>query len=293
MMISIVIVAVCIVLTVLIYLYVEANSLSVTRFVLHSDDWPFTSEQPFTIVHLTDLHSKSFGPNNERLVKAIERERPDLIVVTGDMYNAVNDTGEVFLTLVDRLARKHPIYIVDGNHEQLVGIRKEQQHQLRSYRRQLHELGAVYLNDEIVEWSREGVKIHIAGLNLEMHYYRPFWRRKPELEPIDRVYVEHKLGRKTGGRFTILLTHNPDYFPAYAAWGADLIFAGHHHGGMIRLPYFGGLIMHDARFMPPKYDAGLYELGRSTMIVGRGLGNHSLNIRVWNKPEIVVVQLRR
>ncbi|SHH94836.1 metallophosphoesterase [Clostridium grantii] len=90
----------------------------------------------------------------------------------------------------------------------------------------------------------------------------------------------------------ILLVHNPKYFEKYSNWGADLIFSGHVHGGIIRLPYLGGLLSPDRRFFP-KYDNGVYENNGNKMIVSRGLGNSHLNLRINNKPELIVVTLKK
>ena len=92
--------------------------------------------------------------------------------------------------------------------------------------------------------------------------------------------------------FNILLTHNPDDFKVYADWGADLIFSGHVHGGMLRLPYVGGVIS-PSRTLLPEYDAGIYEYDDSNLIVSRGLSRGATGIRIFNQPELVVVNLKK
>ena len=97
-------------------------------------------------------------------------------------------------------------------------------------------------------------------------------------------------GKANDRRFQILLAHNPLYFKEYAAWGADLVLSGHMHGGIIRLPFLGGVVS-PAVTPFPKYDGGRFAEGKSTMILGRGLGTHSLPVRMWNPGELVVVTL--
>lgn len=87
-----------------------------------------------------------------------------------------------------------------------------------------------------------------------------------------------------------MIAHNPEYFPAYAEWGADLVLSGHVHGGLMRLPFLGGVIAPSMKLFP-KYDGGVFEEHGSTMILSRGLGTHTLPIRIFNPGELVVIRL--
>ena len=104
-------------------------------------------------------------------------------------------------------------------------------------------------------------------------------------------FMEKVLGRPQTETFTVLLAHSPMFFREYAEWGADLTLAGHFHGGTIQIPFLGGLMTPQYQFFFPWY-AGLYEgLMERKMIVGRGLGTHSINIRFNDKPQVVVVDI--
>ena len=92
-------------------------------------------------------------------------------------------------------------------------------------------------------------------------------------------------------KFNILLSHNPLYFETYEKWGADLIFSGHIHGGLINIPFIGGLLSPERKLFP-KYSGGDYNINDSKMIVSRGLGYSTINLRVFNNPEICVVELK-
>ena len=102
------------------------------------------------------------------------------------------------------------------------------------------------------------------------------------------AYLEKKLGRPDRSRFNILIAHNPSYFPAYAEFGADLVLSGHVHGGIARIPFLGGVISPALRLFP-KYDGGRYREGESVMILGRGLGTHTIPVRFLNPGELVEV----
>lgn len=104
-------------------------------------------------------------------------------------------------------------------------------------------------------------------------------------------YIESLIGEKTN-IYTILVAHNPEYFDDYAEWGANLVLSGHIHGGMVRLPYLGGVISPKVRLFP-EYDAGLFEKNGSYMILSRGLGMHTIPVRINNRAELVEVHLKR
>ena len=104
--------------------------------------------------------------------------------------------------------------------------------------------------------------------------------------------MEKALGKSDEKRFSILLAHSPVFFEEYAAWGADLTLSGHFHGGTIRLPFLGGVMTPQFQFFLP-WCAGRFDREGKTMIVSRGLGTHSINIRFCNKPQLVHIRLRK
>jgi len=94
------------------------------------------------------------------------------------------------------------------------------------------------------------------------------------------------------GSFKILLSHRPDLIETYASNKIDLAFTGHAHGGQVRLPLIGGLIAPNQGFFP-KYTSGTYTMEDTTMVVSRGLGKSSIPLRIFNRPEIIIVTLVR
>ena len=115
--------------------------------------------------------------------------------------------------------------------------------------------------------------------------------RKFSKESVTSGDITELLGRPAAeDACTILLAHNPAYMDAYLEWGADLILSGHLHGGLVRVPGIGGIVTPQG-FLFPKYSGEMTKEGDQTVIVSRGLGTHTLNIRLFNTPELISVQL--
>ena len=92
--------------------------------------------------------------------------------------------------------------------------------------------------------------------------------------------------------YSVTLCHRPEVFPFIKDSGTDLVLSGHHHGGLVRLPFVGGVFSHRGKLFP-KYDRGRYDVGPATLIVSAGCDDGSKLPRVNNPPEIVLVTLRR
>ena len=95
-----------------------------------------------------------------------------------------------------------------------------------------------------------------------------------------------------GEKFNILLAHTPIFIKQYSQWGADLVLAGHMHGGIVRIPFTNIGLLSPGRTILPKYTAGKFKVKGSTMIVNRGIGTSSFELRLFNNPEISVITLR-
>lgn len=243
----------------------------------------------FKIVFLTDLHCNEFGHCNRMMLDQIEACNPDIILVGGDMVISREDQSfEVPLLLMEQLAKKYSVYYADGNHELKLKWNEENFGlRYKDYVHQLKEYGVVHLSNETFLLEQSGDYICLSALDLEKKFYCRF--RIPEMTKQD---ILEAVGKEPPNAFRILLAHNPNYFKAYAAWGSNLVLSGHFHGGMIRFPGIGGVI--SPQFQPfPKYDAGEYQINESIMILSRGLGNHSIKVRLWNKPEISCITLKR
>lgn len=241
----------------------------------------------YRVVFLSDLHNKQFGKNNARLLEAIEEIQPDAVLAGGDMINGKpGEKLEPALNLLRALQEKYPIYYANGNHEHRIKLYPEEYgDEAERYAAALAELGIVPLVNTHVQLP--GANLAIYGSEIDKYYYRRFVI--PEMEP---EYLPRLLGSPDPGVYTILLAHNPDYFPQYAGWGADLVLSGHVHGGIVRIPFWGkGLLHPNVRFFP-RYDGGVYREGDSTMILSRGLGIHTIPFRLFNPGEVIVIDFR-
>lgn len=238
-----------------------------------------------TFVFLSDLHDNQFGRNQRWLLAAIEKAEPDGILIGGDMM-VVKKRADVQAALffVKQLARRYPVYYGNGNHENRMDRRRDRYGD--AYDRYVEELkaaGVRYLADESAELDQD---IRISGLDLDKRHYGKFIPRKME-----EKYILHRLGRASSERYQILLAHSPGFFRTYAAWGADLTLSGHYHGGTVRLPFLGGLMTPQFEFFR-KCCGGLLKDGEKAMVVSRGLGTHSINLRLNNPSQLVILKLR-
>lgn len=242
-------------------------------------------QKPLKLVQLSDLHNSTFGAHNERLLRAICRQEPDVIVVSGDMYTSrsgsdITSAKELLLTL----AKEFPIYYANGNHEQKTKDQPEEFGTLyEDYRKELEEAGVHFLSNESAYLPEYHLRMY--GLEIDREYYRKF-----RTQILGTEKVREYLGVKEEASYGVLIAHNPDFFADYAAWGADLVLSGHVHGGLMRLPFLGGVIAPSMKLFP-KYAGGRFEEGASVMVLSRGLGSHTLPIRIFNPGELVVVKL--
>lgn len=256
-----------------------------TRFVVkrHGVEDPRIRRQCRAVV-LTDLHNKRYGKDNERLLGAIRGQKPDFVFIAGDILTAKPGASmKPALELLGALAKEYPIYYGNGNHEHRLKLNPQTYGDMGArYGEALKEMGIepmVNCHVELPEWG-----LAVYGLELDKYYFHHFLPRE-----MSSGYLKDVLGQASGELYTVLLAHNPDYFPQYAAWGADLVLAGHVHGGVVRVPFWGKGLVSPALRLFPKYDGGIFKEGRSLMVLSRGLGTHTIPVRLFNPAELWVV----
>lgn len=248
----------------------------------------FSSEKmkkPVRMVMLSDLHNYQYGRENSELLAAIDKAAPDMIVIAGDMITAAKkEKFDKTLLFLKALKDKYPVYYAYGNHEQKIEFNEDTYGDMGGrFAKGLQEAGIEPLRNAHITLPDRGMAIY--GLELDRAYFQRFTRKN-----MPDTYLEGLLGKRDEGFYTVLLAHNPDYFPEYTKWGADLVLSGHVHGGIVRVPFLGGLISPALRLFP-KYDGGLYTEGHSQMALGRGIGTHSPKVRVLNPAELLVIEL--
>lgn len=235
-------------------------------------------------VVIADLHNKCYGKDNERLIAAIRNQKPDIILVAGDILTAKpGKSMDVAIAFLKELAKDYPIYYGNGNHEQRVKLYPDKYGSMQEdYAKALKELGVKLLVNESISLQEYGITIF--GSEIDRFYYKRF-----RVQHMEENYLESILGTPKQEHFTVLLAHNPDYFPQYAKWGADLVLSGHIHGGMVRIPFWGkGVVSPNVRLFP-KYDGGLFRQDKTVMLLSRGLGMHTIPIRLFNPGEVLLV----
>lgn len=244
------------------------NTLGTTEYIYASPRLP-SAFDGLRIAQVSDLHNDDFG-DPEILTGAVRAARPDLIVVTGDMIDANRTDVAAALDFAERFADIAPVYYSNGNHEKVP--------QYPVLVRGLRERGVAVLEDETVFLERGGDRIAISGVVDPFIAERPLADRLADTLPKD-------------GSFSVLLSHRPEYPEAYADHGADLVFAGHAHGGQIRFPVIGPLYAPHQGLFPTLYE-GMHTFFGTTMVISRGIGNSIFPLRINNPPELVVVTLR-
>ena len=234
------------------------------------------------IVFLTDLHNNSFGKNNKKLLAAIDKISPDLILIGGDMITVKDKLGiENVLPLLKRLSNKYTCIYANGNHEQRL-VENKFGLNYHMYRRILESMGVVYLSDSSID---VGDNICIHGLDLEKKYYLRRFKK-----PLDKGYIKERL-HIDKSHYNILLAHSPLFIKDYAKCGVDLTLCGHFHGGTVRLPYGIGVMTPQFHFFC-RLVVGMKRFGEMVEIIGAGLGTHSINIRLNDMSELIVINLK-
>lgn len=227
------------------------------------------------IVELADLHGRVFGRGSRRLLAAVRRAEPDLICIDGDLFDEHTDLA-MLPPLLRGLCAIAPVYYVTGNHEWRVPG-------LRGILAQMRACGVTVLQDNWRVLRRGEDALIVAGTDDPCG---PAERKTPA-ELIADIRAE-----AGEAAFLLLLTHRNDQLPQWSALGVQAVLAGHCHGGVVRLPFVGGLFGTDRRLFPA-WDAGLYRQGETALYVSRGLGYTNVHFRLFNRPEVAVIVLRR
>jgi len=258
------------------FFYYENNNLVVTDIEYVNKKIPQAFNN-FKILQISDLHNKEFGKNQKTLVKHTKEIAPDIIVITGDFIDGRNTNIDIVIEYVKQAIDIAPIYFVTGNHEEYCNV-------YPYLEKRLEKMGVIILDDkrEVIEKGRE--QLTLLGLKDPT-----FFEDKNQ----DENTIEEKIKelKEKDYNFTILLSHRPEYINTYSKGNIDLVFSGHAHGGQVRLPVVGGLYA-PGQGLFPKYTSGIYKENNTSMVVSRGLGNSSFPLRVFNRPELVVVTLK-
>lgn len=241
-------------------------------------------------VFLSDLHEKEFGEGNALLLQRIQELKPDFILIGGDFPIShssedtdIRDEAEKGISLLDSLKRKYKVYYSFGNHEEKLLSKKEERGQVSAFKKALE---GVVLVDGRGIFLPEG--LFLAGFPLDISYYQPlfFKEKKPLEDAVKEKWRKAFSGEKRAdsSAFRIVLLHSPFYKEEALSLGEDLLLCGHFHGGAIGIPFFA-LMTPQYRFFV-REPRGLFRKGQQYYFISRGLGTHTINLRLNNFPEL-------
>ncbi len=254
-----------------VFWWFENETIVTETITVNSAELP-VSFDGFKIAVLADVHGEVFGENSSYLLKKTAATAPDIIVMNGDLIDEVSHL-DMLPPLLDGLVEIAPVFFVTGNHEWAVGCVDELFELLEAY-------GVTVLRNEYRTLTIGDGTMVLAGID---DPNGPFDQKQPD-ELMDEIRTAQ------GDTFTLMLAHRNDSLDMWAELGTDLVLCGHGHGGVVRIPFVGGLIGVDRSFFPD-YTAGLYEKGDTSMVVSRGLGNSVVDFRLFNRPQLLVVAL--
>lgn len=225
------------------------------------------------VAELSDLHGRSFGKNNVRLLRTLQKARPDMICICGDLFDEKTDLTmlEPLLTGLTDIA---PVYYVTGNHEWQVK-------NLREILQKMCAWGVTVLENEGRVLSRGGAEMVVAGVHDPCG---PYDMKTP-------AALVRELRSARGNDFILMLSHRNDELAMWSQLGVQLVLSGHCHGGVVRLPFVGG-VFGTRRELFPEYDAGVYRQDGTTLFVSRGLGYTNVHFRLFNRPHVPIMILR-
>ena len=262
------------------FFYYENNGISTTNYEVDCG-----IGKDINVVHLSDLHGKEFGKNNEKLKRLILKEKPDLVVATGDMIDSSLKNMEGVIDFLSDLSKCVKVVYISGNNEQRC---KKAEYIFGS----LKSKGVIVLRNEIITLSLSGVKVNILGM-----FEKPKGDLYSSIKKINGSYAyedSHKLFKRLESLegLKIVLSHYPELFEAeYSKYDFHIMFSGHAHGGQFRIPIVKrGLIAPGQGFFP-KYTEGMHG-NKNKLIISRGLGNSTKITRLFNRPEIVNVKIK-
>mgnify|MGYP003290440314 CR=1 FL=1 len=230
------------------------------------------------ILMLSDLHCNPFICNNERFLQRLKKEAPDVILLPGDMFSKHAKTqNERVPFFLQRLSAIAPVIMSVGNHEE--ELKHTDSERFALYKQMLTEFGICVLDNEAVTMRFRNRDINFIGLSLPLSVYKK--KGSKETKPLNLDYSDAAFRNQT-----IMLAHHPDYFKEYQEY-ASLIVSGHNHGGLVRLPVFGGMI--SPQMYHTKYMHGAFTENDTTMVVSAGIGSHTLPARLFNRIEYCVI----
>ena len=231
------------------------------------------------ILHITDMHNSRFGKRNTKLAETINSLSPDYIFVSGDCLDRFSKSAGAFIELLENLDGKYPVFYGLGNHD--VIVRRTMPERYEKFYSNLCNLGVTVLDNQCIALGNKE-KVYLYGVSAIRN------EDGPVTLTVD--VIEQKVGKCPDDAPVFLIVHEGHLFDEFVAWGADLSFSGHIHGGIVRLPIIGGIFGAWGKLFP-KYARGVYERNGKYMNLSSGLGYSKFKFRFLNIPEMSLITI--
>lgn len=254
------------------------RNVYVTRYLCSSEKIPQEFDG-YRIAVISDVHNSRYC---DKIIDLLDREGADAVFLTGDMIQLPDTELDNVIKIVEAEREKSEFFAVFGNHEASNGNIER-----KKLAEQLKKSGVSVLMNSAADIKRGDARLRLIGI-----------------EDVDKEVIDdaelNKI-KKTAEKnvsadtFNILLCHRASLYPRIKNLPVDLIISGHLHGGIIRLPFIGGIIGDEEKRILPDYTSGVYKEGddAAEMIVSRGCDYNLKKMRFFNPPEIPVITLKR
>lgn len=259
------------------YLDYENNTLKITNYEISNNKIP-SSFNNYKIIQISDFHNTKSKKLTNDLIKAIKKENPDIIVITGDFIDSRKTDVSTAIKFIEKIKNISLIYYVPGNHESRISAYYDE------LLTKLKENDVTILDNKVEIITNNNDEINLIGV------LDPSFKN---INITDEKFMDNVLSELNynNENYTILLSHRPELFETYIKNEVDLSLTGHTHGGQIRLPIIGGIVAPNQGLFP-KYTSGQFNSNNKEMIVSRGIGNSIIPFRINNRPELVVINLK-
>lgn len=250
----------------------EAQRLHLTRVEVPVPHLPEALDG-IEIIHLSDLHLTGYGPYEQDLLRALRPLPARVVVITGDFLGGPGG-AQALIPLLMEIGRDRIMLGVLGNHDYRPPVNTA------ALARDLARAGVRLLVNDAAVVVERGHRLRFVGVD------------DPHTDRADVEKAMAALPPPLGDQPepVVVLAHSPDVFPDAERAGADLILAGHTHGGQVCLP--GGFpLLTNTRRVGRRFARGLVDVGETPMFVTRGIGTSAVRLRLFCPPEIAVVRL--
>ncbi|GIO25461.1 metallophosphoesterase [Ornithinibacillus bavariensis] len=248
--------------------YFDTNVFKINKVQFQTNK--IAAGSKITVLQISDVHNKISRSQHEKLIEAVIRVNPDVIVLTGDLVDRTTaDLTNVFLFIEQLVEVNQNTFFVTGNHER-------DNSNVDELLAGLADCGVTVLSNSNTEIMIRDSTINLVGIDNESTNH----------ENMNLAFsgIKHE-------KYTILLSHSPGVVMNYQDIPADLILSGHTHGGQIRLPLVGAIVAPNQGYFP-KYDKGTFEIGSEQYIyIDSGLGTSVAPVRFWNQSQISLIEI--